>query len=407
MIIQAPFIITMDPHQRILRDGAVAIRRGCIRDIGAAHQIKANYPRDKHLHLKNSVLMPGLVNVHAHLELPPLLDKIRSPNYPMWVLNLLKQKKHLSLDDYENAARANVTALLSTGTTSVGEICTHNISPSVLRHAGIRSIIYHEIISMDPSARPPRIGKLMHRPSSLITHAVSPHSPYTVAEPVLRMISRSANRRHVPISMHVAESKDEIRFLRMKPGGIDRIYAAAGWQRSWAPVAASPIAYLFSLGVMNSHFLAVHAVNITDDDIRLLKKSRSSVAHCPRSNALLRVGTMPLKKMLDAGIPIGLGTDSLASAPSLNLWDEMRYAYRMHRTGRVTSLNIFRMATSGGAKALGLNERTGRLVSGLQADIIAVPIPHKLSGDLYSDLLRETKKSIMTMVHGKVLHMQR
>jgi 5-methylthioadenosine/S-adenosylhomocysteine deaminase len=113
---------------------------------------------------------------------------------------------------------------------------------------------------------------------------------------------------------------------------------------------------------------------------------------------------MPLKKFLDAGITVGLGTDSLASVRTLNLWDEMRYAYRIHRRDGISAEDIFRVATIGGAKALGLNKDIGTIEPGKKADIIVVPLPKKNTGNLYNDLLRETKSCIMNMVNGKILY---
>jgi len=113
---------------------------------------------------------------------------------------------------------------------------------------------------------------------------------------------------------------------------------------------------------------------------------------------------MPLKKFLDAGVVVGLGTDSLASSPSLNLWDEMRYAYRIHRSSGVTARDIVMLATVGGAKSLGMSNAVGSIEPGKRADIIAVPVPKKNTGDIYSDLLRETKKCIMSVVDGKILY---
>ena len=114
---------------------------------------------------------------------------------------------------------------------------------------------------------------------------------------------------------------------------------------------------------------------------------------------------MPLKKFLDARIPVGIGTDSLASAPSLSLWDEMRFAYQIHRRSGITPEDIFHLATLGGAKALGIEHEIGSLEPGKKADIIAVPLPRKNTGDLYSDLLRETKSCIMSMVNGKIIYL--
>jgi cytosine/adenosine deaminase-related metal-dependent hydrolase len=101
---------------------------------------------------------------------------------------------------------------------------------------------------------------------------------------------------------------------------------------------------------------------------------------------------------------VGLGTDSLASVPNLNMWDEMRYARKIHKKDGVTAEDIFKLATIGGAKALGLDKEIGTLEPGKKADLIAVPLPKKDTGDLYSDLLRETKSCIMTMVNGKILY---
>jgi len=202
----------------------------------------------------------------------------------------------------------------------------------------------------------------------------------------------------------VAESKDEIRLLQGKKSGLAELYRLAGWDLSWAPSADSPFEYLRRLGLLDSNFLAVHAVQVTARDILILKKNGVPVAHCPRSNAETRVGRMPLNKFLEAGITVGIGTDSLASSPSLNMWDEMRYSLRIHRRDGITARDIFMLATIGGAKALGLDKKIGSLEPGKRADLIAVPLPTKNTGNIYSDLLRETKSCMMTMVDGKILH---
>jgi 5-methylthioadenosine/S-adenosylhomocysteine deaminase len=156
--------------------------------------------------------------------------------------------------------------------------------------------------------------------------------------------------------------------------------------------------------MLGPNLLIVHAVDVTRQDMGMIKRKGASVAHCPRSNRSLHVGVMPLKAMLDAGIPVGLGTDSLASVKTLNLWDEMRLAYKIHRKSGISPKSILSMATMGGARALGMGKQIGSLEPGKFADIIAVPLPRKNTGDIYSDLLRETEYSIITMVQGKIIH---
>jgi 5-methylthioadenosine/S-adenosylhomocysteine deaminase len=380
------------------------ISSGSILAAGPEINIIRKYPGHKVIRLENAVLLPGLVNLHTHLELPPLLDMIRAKTFPDWVINLVKAKKDLTAQDYAAAARKNIKTLLCTGTTTVAEICTHNISPALMKESGLRAIIFHELISMNPSAPLPRLSSLISRPSALIQTGISPHAPYTVSQQILLRLKKIAFQKNLPLCMHVAESKEEIRLLEGKASGFEKLYQAAGWNLAWAPSADSSFAYLHNIGLLGPGFLAVHAVQTTDRDMRLIKKTRIPIAHCPSSNKATGVGRMQLKKFLDAGITVGIGTDSLASSPSLSIWDEMRYAYRIHRRNGVTAEDILRLATTGGAKALGMEKEIGALEPGKRADIIAVPLPKKNTGDIYSDLLRETKTCIMNMVNGKILY---
>lgn len=404
MIITSQKLLTLQDDMTPVNNGAVVFIRGVILAAGPTEKILKKHTGHRIYRLENAVLMPGLINVHTHLELPPLLDAVRARAFPDWILNLIKVKKSLTDKSYKSAAKNNIKTLIHAGTTTIGEICTHGISHGVLKQSGLRATVYHEIISMDPSSPFSRLPSLVSRPSSnLIRTGLSPHAPHTISETALLQIKKLAPRKHLRLCMHVAESKDEIRLLQRKMSRFEKLYRVAGWDTAWAPAADSPFEYLYTLGLLNDDFLAVHAVQATDKDISLIKRSRVPVAHCPRSNRETGVGKMPLKKFLDAGIVVGLGTDSLASSPSLNMWDEMRYAYRIHRSDGVTVKDIFTIATNGGAKALGMFDMIGSIEPGKRADIIAIPLPNKLTGDIYSDLLRETKSCIMSVVDGKIL----
>ncbi len=406
MIIISQKLLTFKENALPVKRGAIVFSRGAILDVGPVDSILMKYPGHQVCRLENAVLMPGLINVHTHLELPPLLDIIRAKTFPDWVLNLIRAKKDLDNEGYAIAAKQNVRSLIHSGTTTVGEICTHGISPGILKQSGIRATVYREIISMEPSTPIiSSLSSLVSRPlSRLIRTGISPHAPHTVSEIALFQIKKLSLQKKLCLCMHVAESKDEIRLLQGKKNHFEKLYRTAGWDTAWAPHAGSPFEYLHRLGLLGPNFLAVHAVHITDKDIDIIGKSGVPIAHCPRSNKEMGVGKMPLRKLLDAGIAIGLGTDSLASSPSLNLWDEMRSAYRVHRSAGVTARNIIALATNGGAKALGMFNAIGSIEPGKRADIIAVPLPKKDTGDVYSDLLRETKSCIMSVVDGKVLY---
>lgn len=406
MILCAPQVIIM-PDAAPINKGAVVIRYGSITAAGPAEKIIRKYPGRRVVHFADSVLLPGLINLHVHLELPPLLDIIRAKTFPDWVLNLIGKKKGLASCDYDLATRQNIKILMRSGTTTAAEICTHNISPAILRRSGLRAIIYQEVISMDPLSFTPRLASLDNSTTHKLVHwGLSPHTPYTVSEAALRAINLFSRKKDVRLAMHVAESKDEILLLQQKKNGLEKIYQFAKWDLAWAPKGPSSFEYLGRIGILSPHLLAVHAVQVTDKDIKLIKKSKVSIAHCPRSNKETGVGRMPLKKIVDAGITVGIGTDSLASSPSLNLWDELRYAYKTHRRDGITAKDLLKLATIGGAKALGLGKEIGSLEAGKRADLIAVPLPAKNTGDIYKDLLRETKSCIMTMVNGKILYLE-
>jgi cytosine/adenosine deaminase-related metal-dependent hydrolase len=405
MILISPKLLTMRPGTKPVMNGAIVIVRDRIAAVGPAERIVKHYPGHRLYRFENAVLMPGLVNLHAHLELPPLLDAVRALAFPDWVLNLVRAKKNLTFSDYAVAAAQNIKTLIQSGTTTVGEICTHGASPELLKRSGLRAVVFHEIVSMGPSSLVSRPSSFFLRPSSSnpVQFGLSPHAPHTVSEAMLLRIGETSRKKNLRLAMHVAESKDEIRLLQGEKSGFERLYRAAGWDLAWAPSADSPVQYLHRLRLLNKNFLAVHAVHVTDRDIRLIKNSHTSVAHCPRSNRETHVGKMSLRKFLDAEIIVGIGTDSLASSPSLNMWDEMRYAYRVHRRNGVSAVDIFRLATTGGAAALGMGKDIGTIEPGKKADVIAISLPGKNTGDPYSDLLRETESCIMGMVNGKIV----
>jgi cytosine/adenosine deaminase-related metal-dependent hydrolase len=405
MIITCSKLISCWQDRAPIDNGALVLNKGMIEAVGTSDRITQRYPRHRVVRMQNTVLMPGLINTHTHLELPDLLNKIRTSEFADWILNLIRLKKHLTSGDYATAAKENILTLIRTGTTTVGEICTHGVSPTIIRKSGLRAVVFFEIITMSQYAEnPPLLPIVEGGMGKLIQFGYSPHATYTVSESALRAISQFSQKKNFRLAMHIAESKEEILLLHRKKSGLEELYRFAGWDIGWAPHGDSSIEYLKRIGFLSPNLLAVHAVQVSDKDIAIIKKTSVSVTHCPRSNKETGVGRMPLKKFLDAGVIVGLGTDSLASSPTLSLWDEMRYAYQIHRRNGVSAEDIFKLATINGAKALGLDKEIGTLEPGKKADLIAVPIPRKNTGDLYSDLLRETKSCIMTMVNGKILY---
>ncbi|MEK6718865.1 MAG: amidohydrolase family protein, partial [candidate division NC10 bacterium] len=171
------------------------------------------------------------------------------------------------------------------------------------------------------------------------------------------------------------------------------------------PPAASPVEYLEALGALAWQPLLLHAVHVTATDIDHMARRGVSVAHCPRSNARLSGGVAPVPELLSEGIPVGLGTDSLASAPTLDLWDEMRAALVVH-AGRLAPVEVLEMATLGGARALGLADQVGSLEVGKRADLIAVSAGAVMASDPAGSLIAATRAAdvLLTLVEGELRH---
>lgn len=331
MIILSNKLLSFHHNARPIDQGAIVFSKGTIITVGSADKILMRYHGHHVTRLGDAVLMPGLINVHTHLELPPLLNEIRAKTFSDWVLNLIQAKRNLDNATYANASIENILSLIRSGTTCVGEICTHDVSPEVLKHSGLRAVVFRELITMDPLYLMKHLSLLLHRSSPLITCGLSPHTPYTVSQTAFHAIKKLSLKKSFRLAMHVAESKDEAKLFQGKKSGLRRLYQLAGWDLADAPSASSSFEYLQRIGFLSRNLLAVHAVQIKDSDITIMKRSKVSVAHCPRSNKETGVGRMPLNKLLNAGIHVGLGTDSLASSTSVNLWDEMRYAFKIHR----------------------------------------------------------------------------
>ncbi|OGB93343.1 MAG: hypothetical protein A2Z31_08240 [candidate division NC10 bacterium RBG_16_65_8] len=242
---------------------------------------------------------------------------------------------------------------------------------------------------------------------SCLAIGLSPHSPYAVSEELLSACGELARRAGIPPAIHAAESPEEAEWLSSGGGPIAHsLYPAVGC--ATPPTrrpARSPIAYLSEVGALAWRPLLVHAVHADEADCRIMAGHGVRVAHCPRSNRLLSRGTAPVPRFLSHGIPVGLGTDSLASAPDLDLWQEMRAALATH-AGRLDPAAVLEMGTLGGARALGMADRVGSLEAGKRADVIAVAADGIATSDPVGSLLEGTQGEdvLLALIDGEVRH---
>jgi 5-methylthioadenosine/S-adenosylhomocysteine deaminase len=399
-----------------IADGAVATQGGRILAVGTRADLTAAWPGASRFHLPEAALLPGLVNCHTHLELSGLSSQqLVNGTFVLWLAALIEKRRGIPVAEQAAAAEAGARRLIESGTTCVGEVSTAGLSLAALLSLGLRGVVYREILGLTPgeaerrcdAARADLQGMQQMARGGLLRVGLSPHSPYSLSEELFRACGAMLRGSHLPCCIHAAESREEVEFLSTGRGAIsDLLYTAVGC-RVPPPRrrAQSPIEYLDGLGALAWRPLLIHAVHVDAADIPRMVRSGVSVAHCPRSNARLSDGVAPVADFLAHGIPVGLGTDSLASVPTLDLWDEMRAALAAQR-GRLAPGEVLDMATRGGARALGLADQVGSLEVGKRADLIAVPAGAVVASDPAGSLIAMTRGEdvLLSLVEGEVRH---
>jgi len=378
-----------------IRQGAVLVENGRIAYVGTeAHAPTQGRPDVVVMALGRSVLMPGLVNAHSHLELTALRGFLEGLEFRTWLVTLNAIRRDLlDADALRDASRAGVREALRYGITTLADTTESGAPLVAMRELGVRGIGYLEVFGPDVAQSPDAVAALAekvtrHRldDTALVRTGVSPHAPYSVSAPLFRATAALARAERLPLAVHVAESAAEHRFVAEGEGPFaDRLRARG---ITVAPQARSPIALLGETGVLDAQPLLIHVVHADDADFTQIADAGATIVHCPTSNAKLGQGIAPLDRMLAHRIPTGLGTDSVASNDRMDLLGEARQATLFHalRSGVPDSLSAHEalaLATLGGAKALGLDAQIGSLDVGKEADLVAFPLDLAEAGPVY------------------------
>lgn len=325
----------------------------------------------------HAVLLPGLVNAHTHLELTSLRGAVPEHEFVAWIRHVRRAKEGLSDEAYQRAAEAGVREAWRHGTTTVGDTGTSGAVALVLARLRGRGVVYHEAIA--PDARDAEqtfercvaaLDHLRSQVSSQVVVGVSPHAPYTVSRTLYRLVAEHARREALPVAAHIAESHAEVAFVTRGQGAFAESWNERGI--ALEPPCASPVALLEEVGLLDTRLLAIHAVQTDATDLERLQRAGAAVAACPRSNARHGHGEAPLARYLEAGLLLGLGTDSVASVDDLDLLAEARLAATLAGLSPDAALAL---VTAGGAAALGLDGHVGTLAPGKEADLCVVEVP--------------------------------
>lgn len=356
----------------------------------------------------SAVILPGLVNAHTHLELTRLRGRVgKSSRFTGWLSELIEMRRNWPPEEFLASTSEGARESLVSGTTLVGDISASGLSGQALRAENLRKIVYEEVIGLSPDRIPEYISALRTRITAagqdpLLRAGVSPHAPYTVSPGLYAALGELARQNGLPLATHMAETRSELEFLERGTGEFRDFLAWLGvLPADWVAPGVRPVALLDSLGLLRQRPVLIHCNYLDGDSIGRILRSQSSVVFCPRSSTFFGHENHPVRSLLDQGVNVALGTDSLASNESLSILDEMRFLSRMRKD--LMPEEVLRMATLNGAAALGFGGRLGRLVPGYLADMTILALPDSVAGrNLTSQVLEGAGECIATIVQGEV-----
>ncbi len=408
IIVRAKYLIT-NP-ENCIEDGAVAVEGTKIQRVGTFEQVKTHTTSGniKVIDLGNAVLLPGLINMHTHLDLTNMKSRIKpTSNFTHWVFQLIGARIRWKDDDYISSLEKGIQFCLEAGTTTVADIAHTEHSFSVLKRSPLRKVVYQEIIDLNPDCANEVLKATQSKLSvieedGLLSVGLSPHAPYSVSKELYQAIAQFVQKTNMPVCTHIAETQDEIEFLAKGTGNfVILLRQLRAIPDSWHAPGFDPIHFLNETGILNNNPLLIHCNYVSDREISMIKSSGSTVVFCPGSHRFFGHSRHPVKELLDAGVNVVLGTDSLASNDTLSILDEMKFIFQHYC---LLPKTILSMATLNGAKALGLELQIGQIKGNYEADLCGISLPEYYHEDIYRKIFDVSSKNIFTMVAGVVCY---
>jgi 5-methylthioadenosine/S-adenosylhomocysteine deaminase len=406
LLITAQYVVTMDATQRVIEDGAIAVRGEAIVAVGPRTELEAKYLSTRRISTPHGLAMPGLINGHTHAAMTLFRGIKDDVTLQDWLEHYIfpAEAKNVTEDFVTWGTRLGILEMLRGGTTTYTDM--YYFEDAVAREtkgAGMRGVLGETFIDFPAPDNKTLAGTLAYsekflkhwQGDPLIHAAVAPHSVYTDSADTLRAAAALARKYQAPILIHVSETKKE----------VDDNRAAHN---------LSPVAWLDQLGVLGPDVVAAHCIWIDAADIALLAKSQTGCVHNPSSNMMLASGVAPVQAMLSAGVRLGLGTDGPAGSNNdLNMMEEMDLAAKLQKITHMDpqalgAKQAVEMATIGGARALHMENEIGSLEAGKKADLIVINLNEANAVplyDVYSQIVYSLKASDVqdTIIGGRIV----
>jgi 5-methylthioadenosine/S-adenosylhomocysteine deaminase len=388
-IVAPGWLIPVEPSGAVLEKHMVAVKDGAILAVGQADAARQSWPSVPWIERPRHALIPGLVNAHTHGPMNLLRGYADDLPLERWLSEHIwpAEARWIGPEFVRDGADLAILEMIRGGTTCFHDMYLFpNEIAAVAAERGIRAVASMIVIEI-PTAWATTVDEYLdrglevhdrYRDHPLVSTSFGPHAPYTVSDTTLERIATLANQLDIGIQMHIHETAVE----------VEQAVAANGMR---------PLERLDRLGLISPLLMAVHMTALTQAEIELVAQRGASVVHCPESNMKLASGFCPVSALHAAGANVALGTDGAASNNDLDMFGELRSAALLAKVhtgdaGALPAALALEMATLGGARALGMESRTGSLVAGKQADMVCVdlsapatqPVHNALSQIVYS-----------------------
>ncbi|OGT40998.1 MAG: N-ethylammeline chlorohydrolase [Gammaproteobacteria bacterium RIFCSPHIGHO2_12_FULL_40_19] len=382
-LIHARWVLPIVPRNKVLEHHSIAVDHEKIIAILPTDTAKKNYTAKNNVDRSTHVVMPGLVNTHAHTPMNLLRGLADDLQLMDWLQNHIwpAESKILCPESIYDGSLLAIIEMLRGGTTCFNDHYFYpNDTARAAVDAGMRAVLGLWVGNAptgwakdaDECIAKAKIEYANRPDSRLITYALAPHSPYITDDHSLLLTKHFADEHNLRIHIHLHETLDEINIDLERYG-------------------KRPMQRFHELDLLNDRLIAVHMVHVTDDEIALCAEKNVHVSHNPESNLKLASGFAPVVKFLKAGINVCLGTDGAASNNDLDMFGELRTAALIAKGTHqdptaLNAMTMLEMATINGAKALGLETEIGSLEKGKYADIIAVDLDHFFTQPVYNPI---------------------
>lgn len=406
-ILCADFILTCNDDFDIFYDGAICFKKEII-DVGNKDDILKKYKNAKVVKLpKNSIVMPGLINTHTHLEFSNNIANLTYGSFIPWLNSVIQNREVLRENFIKNGAQKILEDLQKSGTTTLGNISSFGAELLSCKEAKQKIVYFVEAIGSVPDALDAlysdfeaRVYEALSLKDEKFIPALSVHSAYSTHPVLAKKVAKLAKEEELLISAHFMESKAERDWITNKNGEFKSGFFD-NFNPNIKPMYESGLEFLKIFDETKTLF--THSIFADENELDFIKKINASITHCPTSNRLLGSDKLNLQTLREKDILLSLGTDGLSSNISLNLWDEMRNALFVHVNDNLNDLakNLLMMATNFGAKAL--NIKTGQLTKEYQSDIISFCLkesPKNISNLCLQSIL-QTKDVDMVYINGE------